>query len=128
LRARVMLADRTRPREERAKRGLEISEDLMKEGAPWAVALGLLVRASALALEDLSDQSLGQSLAMLHAAEEQLVATQMVGWLHIAKVRRGVLEGSQGSHARAAAARDALRDVGVVDPERLVAVLLPWES
>ena len=71
----------------------------MKEGAPWAVALGLLVRAAALMLQDVSDQS----LAMLHAAEEQLVATQMLGYLQLARVRRGVLEGSQGSHARAAA-------------------------
>ena len=124
LRARIVLADHAQPREQRARLGLEISEELMKEGAPWAVALGLLVRAAALMLQDVSDQS----LAMLHAAEEQLVATQMLGYLQLARVRRGVLEGSQGSHARAAAARDALRDAGVSDPERLVTVLVPWES
>jgi hypothetical protein len=75
-------------------------------------------------LRDLSEQS----LTTMHAAEEQLIATQMVGYLQLARLRRGVLEGSQGSHARAAAARDALRDVGVIDPERLVDVLVPWES
>jgi hypothetical protein len=120
----VVLADRDRPRDERARRGLEISEELMTEGAPWAVALGLLVRGSALVLKDLPNAALDS----LHAAEEQLAMTQMAGWLQLSRLRRGVLEGSQGSHARAAAARDVLKDLGVTDPDRLVDLLVPWDS
>ncbi|MFT3699883.1 MAG: protein kinase [Kofleriaceae bacterium] len=123
LRARAIIADRTRAREDRARAVLEISEELMKEGAPWAVALGLLVRASAAILRGRTDEA----LAMLQAAEEQLVATQMTGYLQLLRMRKGALEGSQISHVRAAAARDALRDDGVTDPERFVDVLVPWD-
>jgi len=122
LRARVMLSDRSRSADDRGRTAAEISEDLMKEGAPWAIGLGLLVRAASLAIQGSSEAALD----VLHAAEEQFVATHMTGWLQLARMRRGVLEGSQGSHARAAAARDALRDSGVLDPERLVDVLVPW--
>ncbi|MEP6860521.1 MAG: AAA family ATPase [Deltaproteobacteria bacterium] len=124
LRGRVALADRSRPREDRAQIALEISETLAAEGAPWAVGLGLLLRAAALALRATPQPA----LAALHAAEEQFVATHMAGYLQLARMRRGVLEGSQGSHARAAAARDALRDSGVLDPDRLVDVLVPWDA
>jgi hypothetical protein len=82
------------------------------------------VRAAALALKRQREQA----IATLHAAEEQLVATGMAGWLHIARMRRGVLEGSQGGHARAAAARDMLSDFGVADPDRFASVLVPWPA
>jgi hypothetical protein len=124
LRGRVALADRSLPPDDRARIGLEISETLLAEGAPWAAGLGLLLRAAALALRATPQLA----LAALHAAEEQFVATHMAGYLQLARMRRGVLEGSQGSHARAAAARDALRDSGVLDPERLVDVLVPWDA
>jgi tRNA A-37 threonylcarbamoyl transferase component Bud32/tetratricopeptide (TPR) repeat protein len=124
LRGRVALADRAVPRDDRARIALEISEALVAEGAPWAAGLGLLLRAAALALLDTPEAA----LTALHAAEEQFVATHMTGYLQLARMRRGVLEGSQGSHARAAAARDALRDSGVLDPERLVDVLVPWDA
>jgi hypothetical protein len=124
LRGRVALADRSQPVDDRARIALEISETLLAEGAPWAVGLGLLLRAAALALRATPQLA----LAALHAAEEQFVATHMAGYLQLARMRRGVLEGSQGSHARAAAARDALRDSGVLDPDRLVDVLVPWDA
>ena len=124
LRARVALGDTTRSADERAKVGLDVSEELMKEGAPWAIGLGLLVRGAALALKRQREQA----LATLHAAEEQLVATGMAGWLHVARMRRGVLEGSQAGHARAAAARDMLTDFGVADPDRFANVLVPWPA
>jgi len=124
LRARIALADRELPLEDRVARGLAASEELMKEGAPWAVGLGLLVHASALALRG----STSAAIAALMAAEEQLGLTEMIGWLQLARVRRGRLEGGQASHVRAAAARDALRDLGVADPDRLVDVLVPWQA
>ena len=135
LRARVALADRSLPLDERVRAGFAASDDLIKEGAPWAVGLGLLVRASTLALRDSAAEARlapgakvapAEALAALVAAEEQLALTEMVGWLLLARVRRGTLEGTQASHARAAAASDALRDLGVVDPDRLDDVLVPW--
>jgi len=124
LRGRVALADPAVPREERARVALEIGEELFAEGAAWANGLGLLLRAAALSLRDQPDDA----LAALYAAEEHFVATHMTGYVQLARMRRGVLEGSQGSHARAAAARDALRDSGVLDPDRLVDVLVPWDA
>ena len=64
----------------------------------------------------------------LRAAEEQLAATGMHGWLQIARMRRGMIEGGQGAYARAAAARDVLGDAGVVAPEQFAAVLVPWPT
>jgi ATP/maltotriose-dependent transcriptional regulator MalT len=122
LRARVALADRTRSSADRARTVLAIADDLVKEGAPWAVALGLVVKAAAVALEGHAPQA----LAALHVAEEQLAATQMAGWLQLVRIRLGVLEGTPRGHARAAAARDALREFGVVDPDPLLDVLVPW--
>ena len=52
----------------------------------------------------------------------------MTGWLHVARMRRGIVEGGQSAHARAAAARDALRDAGVVEPEVFARVLVPWPA
>jgi hypothetical protein len=52
----------------------------------------------------------------------------MRGLLHIARLRRGGLEGGAGGIARAEAARDMLRDLGAADPDRVAAHLLPWPS
>jgi hypothetical protein len=52
----------------------------------------------------------------------------MTGWLHVARMRRATLEQGQGAYARAAAARDALVDAGVADPERFAGVLVPWPT
>ncbi len=119
LRARIALSDRTRV--DRVSAGLAASEELIKEGAPWAVGLGLLVHGAAQALRG----STATAIAAFLAAEEQL--TDMAGWLQLARVRRGQVEGTQAGHVRAAAALDALRDLGVADPERLVDVLVPWQ-
>ena len=124
LRARIGLANRDLALDERVRIGLAASEALRKEGAPWAIGLGLLIHASALALRG----STSAAIAALLAAEEQLTLTEMTGWLLLARFRRGTLEGGQASHARAAAALDALRELGVVDPERLGDVLVPWQA
>ncbi len=122
LRARALLADDSQPREERARAARAIADDVIKEGAPWAVGLALTARASALALRDDRDGAAGALLA----AEEQLAASGMDGWLHVARLRRGMLDGGPGGTARAEAARDALRDLGAADPDAVAALLVPW--
>ena len=121
LRARTLLADVTQPDRLRAARGL--ADDLLKEGATWASALGHLVRAAVLAWSD-NDHAIGE----LALAEEDLVASGMSGFLHIARLRRGMLEGGAGGIARAEAARDFLRDLGAADPDWVAAHLLPWPT
>ncbi len=124
LRARLVLADHAQPADDRAKLALEISDELAREAAPWATGLAWLVRASACALRGTP----GQAIELLHAAEDVLAGANMAGWLHVARMRQGILEGSQSAHARAAAARDALRDAGVVEPEVFARVLVPWPA
>jgi hypothetical protein len=124
LRARVALADASRPLDERGRLARTISEDLIKEGAPWAIGVGMLVRAAALYAQG-RDASV---LASLAAAEEQLAATGMIGWLHVARLRHGLLDGGPGGVARAEAARDLLNDLGAADPDRVAGLLVPWPA
>ena len=121
LRVRVLLADDARPLEDRAKAARAIADDLIKEGAAWAVGLGLLARAGALALRGDRDGAAGALLA----AEEHLAAEGMLGWLHVAKLRRALLDGGPGGVARAEAARDFLKDLGAADPDAVAALLVP---
>ncbi len=122
LRARVALADTSHPPEDRVRLALRLADDLIKEAAPWAVALGLLVRASAQALRGDRDGA----VATLLVAEDQLAGAGMLGWLHVARLRRGTLEGGPGGIARAEAARDLLKDLGAADPDAVAALLVPW--
>jgi hypothetical protein len=115
LRARIALA-----RGDRDAR--ELVESLTGEAAPWAIALGQLARAALHAFEGDVDATLD---ALAHA-EELFAAAQMAGHLQVVRMRRGVLEGGAIGVARAAAARDALRDLGAVDPESFSALLMPW--
>ncbi|HEY1814629.1 MAG TPA: serine/threonine-protein kinase [Kofleriaceae bacterium] len=117
LRARLALADRD------PKLSETLADELAREGVPWATGLAQLVRASASALRDAHDIKV---LDALDAAEETLAGAAMTGWLHVARMRRGMVAGGQGAHARAAAARDALCDAGVAAPEQLANVLVPW--
>jgi serine/threonine protein kinase/tetratricopeptide (TPR) repeat protein len=120
LRARILLADQKKP--DRAKHIRGISDELVKEGAPWSVGLGLSARAGAYALR--GDRE--NARAWLAAAEEQFQMCGMLGWLHVAKLRRASLEGGPGGSARAAAARDFLGDLGAADPDAVASLLLPW--
>ena len=122
LRARVLLADTTQTDRLRAARA--IADDLLKEGASWASGLGHLVRAAVYAWSDDPDGALDELLS----AEDQLVSAGMLGLLHIARLRRGHLEGGAGGMARAEAARDLLRDLGAADPDRVAAHMLPWPA
>ncbi|MCW5808364.1 MAG: hypothetical protein KIT31_38800 [Deltaproteobacteria bacterium] len=68
----------------------------------------------------------GRALDELVAAEAQLSAAGMVGYLAIARLRRGLVEGGAIGSARAAAARDFLRDLGALDPDAVAMHLMPW--
>jgi tetratricopeptide (TPR) repeat protein len=122
LRARVLLADTMQTDRLRAAR--VIADDLLKEGASWASGLGHLVRAAVYAWSDDPEGALDELLS----AEDQLVSAGMLGLLHIARLRRGHLEGGAGGMARAEAARDLLRDLGAADPDRVAAHMLPWPA
>jgi hypothetical protein len=120
LRARTLLADAGQPDRLRAARALAV--DMLKEGAAWATGLAHLVRAAVFAWSGDGDGALGE----LALAEDELAAAGMRGLLHIARLRRGDLEGGAGGAARAEAARDVLRDLGAVDADRVAAHMLPW--
>jgi tetratricopeptide (TPR) repeat protein/tRNA A-37 threonylcarbamoyl transferase component Bud32 len=120
LRARTLLADPAQPDRLRTVRSL--AEELHKEGASWAAGLGHLLRAAAWAWSDNGDGAIDELLR----AEQELVASGMLGLVHIARLRRSQIEGGAGGIARAAAASDTLRDLGAVDPDRIAGHLLPW--
>jgi hypothetical protein len=124
LRARITLADTRRPMEERLKIARSISDDLIKEGATWATALGLLIRAS----KQMFRGDPNGALVTLHAAENHLVESDMQGWLGVARLRRAALEGGAGAAARGEAARDLLKDLGAANPDQIAALLVPWPS
>ena len=134
LRARVLLAELavggaaaglapgTRADRLRTVRGL--ADDILKEGAGWALGLGHVTRAAVCAWSDDAEGALDQ----LVRAEHELIAAGMVGFVHIARLRRAHLEGGAGGVARAEAARDLLRDLGASDPDRVAAHMMPWPT
>ncbi len=124
LRARIALADLSRSADDRARVARGIADDLIKEGAAWAAGLGHMLRAAAFAWTG----SAGAARVELLAAEEQLLATGMLGFLHVVRMRRGRIEGGAVGIARAEAARDFLRDLGAVDADAVAWHLLPWPS
>jgi hypothetical protein len=119
LRARAALARRATDHV-RTVRG--IADELDREGAAWASAFAHLLRAAVLA----GGHEDGLAIAELVAAEELFTAHGMIGWLHVARMRRGWLEGGPGGTARSAAARDQLADLGAADPDATATLLLPW--
>ncbi|MGN6103539.1 MAG: hypothetical protein ACTHU0_00300, partial [Kofleriaceae bacterium] len=127
LRARVALAslggDRTRA-DERIRAARALGDELGKEDASWAVALGHLARAATHAWSGSRDAA----RAELAAAEPLLVANGMMGYVHVARWRRARIEGGAVGFARVAAARDFLGDLGAVEPERVASHLLPWPA
>jgi hypothetical protein len=103
---------------------MKLGDELVKEGAVWAMGLGHLVRAAAHAWST-ADELARHELA---TAEEHLVATGMMGYVHVARMRRGGLEGGAVGIARAEAARDFLKELGAIDPDAMGWHLLPWPS
>ena len=122
LRARVLLADETRPIDDRVRGARLLADELIKEGAPWAAGLGTLIRAAAHAWLGANEAAL-QELA---DADVHLGASGMSGFLQVARMRHGTLEGGATGVARAATARDLLRDLGAAEPAALAQYLVPW--
>jgi eukaryotic-like serine/threonine-protein kinase len=94
---------------------------LEREPVPWAVALARLVRGGIAAVS--GDPAAGELLA---AAERAFTDADMALFAQVARLRRGELEGGPGGAARAAAARDWMREAAVADPEAMAFMLAPW--
>jgi len=122
VRARIVLADTTRPRDERSRQVRGIADELIKEGAAWSIGIGQMLRAAGQLLRGDIDGAFGT----LRAAEEALSGAGMAGWTQVARLRRNRLEGGPSASARAEAARDALSDLGAVNPDAISELLVPW--
>jgi tetratricopeptide (TPR) repeat protein len=93
---------------------------LVKEGVPWAIGLGHVARAVGAEGHRAVDR--------LATAEQYLAEANMVGFVHVVRLHRARLEGGPGGAARAEAARDSLRELGAVDPDRTAQLLVPWPA
>ncbi|HEY4178648.1 MAG TPA: protein kinase [Kofleriaceae bacterium] len=118
LRARLALADTPR----RAREARDLSRALASEDVAWARALGQLFGAACAAW----DGDVAAATIQLQGAEAELDAAAMVGYVQIARLYRAQIEGGPAGMARAAAARDALSDLGAASPETLARELVPW--
>ncbi len=119
LRARVLLALGGVDRRREARIHAEL---MIKEGAPWSTGLGHLIRASVHAFAGGTEAARAELLA----GEGHLMAAGMLGYLQLARLRRGTLEGGTIGNARSATAREVLAGLGAVDTEAMVRHLLPW--
>jgi hypothetical protein len=124
LRARIALADHARPIADRANEVRALCDSLGKEGAGWVTGVNGLLRAAVHVMQGDPDLA----IPMLAVAEEQLAHAGMAGYVQVARLRRGELEGGAGGAARAAAARDLLNDLGAVAPDHLAQLLVPWAT
>jgi len=109
---------------ERRREARVAAELMIKEGAPWAIGLGHLIRASVHAFAG-GDEA---ARAELLAGEEHLMSAGMHGYLQIARLRRGALEGGTIGNARSATAREVLSGLGASDTEAVIRHLLPWPA
>ncbi len=119
LRARVLLALGGVERRREARIHAEL---MIKEGAPWATGLGHLIHASVHAFAG-GDEA---ARAELLAGEEHLMSAGMLGYLQIARLRRGAIEGGAIGAARSATAREVLGGLGAVDTDQMIRYLVPW--
>jgi hypothetical protein len=124
LRARVALAldgpaaPRAMAVARRAARALE------REGAPWATAHALQLRAGiALATGDREAAE-----AALGAAERACASADMALHAAVLRLRRGELHGGVAGAAWSAEARAAMAAQAIVDPDAMARVLCPWPS
>ncbi|MEZ4359892.1 MAG: protein kinase [Kofleriaceae bacterium] len=112
-------AEIARPgRDDRAARGF--CDRLVKESAPMGTALGHALRGALLATSDLR-----QAMDNFDHAEKIFTELEMVGWMHLARLRRAQLQDGAVGLARAEAARDQLRDLGANAPDAVANWLCP---
>jgi tetratricopeptide (TPR) repeat protein len=119
LRARALLALGGTEQRREARVHAEL---MIKEGAGWGMGLGHLVRASVHAFAGGAEAARAELLA----AEEHLISTGMLGYLQIARLRRGILEGGTLGTARTVTAREVLAGLGATNTEAVIRHLLPW--
>ena len=94
---------------------------LQKEKAPWAHALGTLMRATARRLDDDADAA----LELLARAVEELTAADISLYATAARRRLGVAMGNSAGAAEVAAAEAWFAEQGIRNGERMAAMLVP---
>jgi hypothetical protein len=121
LRARALLALGGADQRREARVHAEL---MIKEGAPWATGLGHLIRASVHAFAG----GLEAARSELLAGEESLMSAGMIGYLQIARMRRGMIEGGTIGAARTATAREVLSGLGAANTDAVIRHLHPWPA
>jgi hypothetical protein len=96
---------------------------LAREFDPWVAGLAAAVEAMVANAE--GDRSAAERV--LRRAIETLRATDTLSFIPAAEIRLGQLLGGAEGHALSEKGRSALRDEGVVDPDRWAAYQLPGE-
>jgi hypothetical protein len=99
--------------------GRGLARELEREGG-WAVPIGKLLRGGAAALLGERDAA-----AILEDAERGFTAHHMALLADVARLRRSQLEGGTAGSARAAAARESMRERGVADVDAVSRMLCP---
>ncbi|HTU57838.1 MAG TPA: hypothetical protein VMF89_05380, partial [Polyangiales bacterium] len=121
LRARALLALGGAEHRREARVHAEL---MIKEGAPWATGLGHLIRASVHMFAGGPDAARSELLA----GEEYLMSAGMIGYLQIARLHRGSIEGGTIGTARTTTAREVLSGLGAANTEAVIRHLLPWPT
>nr|MBA2544308.1 hypothetical protein [Deltaproteobacteria bacterium] len=119
LRARALLSLGSADHRREARIHAEL---MIKEGAAWATGLGHLVRGAVHAWAGGPEAARAELLA----AEDHLISTGMLGYLQIARLHRGAIEGGTIGNARSATAREVLAGLGAVNTDAMIRHLLPW--
>jgi hypothetical protein len=121
LRARVALASGGPGRLAVARRA---ARSLESEGAPWALALALVVRA----LIEVATGDREAALDRLEKAERACAAADMALYASALRLRRGQLYGGVAGTAWAAEAMAAMREQAIADPEAMARTVCPWPA
>jgi hypothetical protein len=121
LRARVALATGDPGRLAVARRA---ARSLEREGAPWARALALVVRA----LIEVATGDREAALDRLEKAERACAAADMALYASALRLRRGQLHAGAAGAAWAAEAVAAMREQAIADPEAMARTVCPWPA
>jgi hypothetical protein len=100
------------------------TEELLRESSPWGQAMGYLMQGALHAFA----RQLPSAQAVLAKAESLFAENHMEGWRQVARYRRAAMIAGPQDMAQAAAALDALTEVGTTDPLRLINAMAPWPT
>jgi len=101
-----------------------LGRGLRREGADWAAAVATQVAA----MVAIVSGDAGAAVARLVEAERGYAASDMQLHATVVRLRRGQVEGGDTGAAIADAARDAMRQRGIVEPEAMARMLCPWPA